>query len=353
MSWLLPPLTPTFEAALRDVRAHGPEARAAAAERLGQPEPKQAQAALRGLLTLAEDASVGVRAAAVRSLKELGDGQALECLLARLDDPDALVRELAVVAIGEVGGDRAQAALRRALRSPHAEVRFQAVASYVEHCDASDPAPAALLRDPDPKVRANTARSLARLGDGAHPALREALGDSDQLVRCEAALALARCAGEADAAALRAALAHPELALEALDAIGALDLQPLREDVAAIAESLLRPRALKVAAARALLRLRDSRGVASLRSALRAFRNEGRSHAVQVVGELRVQELAPELERLARRLRGAAPETLLDALVALLPHSDPARRGLQRLAQRDDSVGVQARAALRGPPPVP
>jgi HEAT repeat protein len=228
-------------------------------------------------------------------------------------------------------------------------VRFQAVASYVEHCDAADPAPAGLLLDADAKVRANAARSLARLGASACAGLREALGDSDELVRCEAALALARCAGESDAAVLRSALGHAELALEALDAIGALDLQPLRDDVAAIAESVLKPLGLKVAAARALLRLRDPRGVASLRSALRAFRSEGRSYAVQVVGELRVQELAPELARLARRLRGAAPETLLEALVALLPQSEPARLGLQRLAQRKDAVGAQAQAALAAP----
>src|SRR5438552_12152887 len=122
MAWLLPPLPPTFEAALRDVRARGPEARAAAAERLAQPEPGRGQEALDGLLSLVADPSVGVRANAVRALKELGDLGAMEALLERLDDSDALVRELSVIAIAALGGRRAEAALLRALRSPHPEV---------------------------------------------------------------------------------------------------------------------------------------------------------------------------------------------------------------------------------------
>ena len=77
--------------------------------------------------------------------------------------------------------------------------------------------------------------------------------------------------------------------VEALDAIGALQLTRLREPVAAIAQSVLKPLALKVAAARALCcACRTRVASAALREVLRAFRSDGRSYAVQVTGELRV-----------------------------------------------------------------
>lgn len=346
MAWLLPPLPPTFEAALRDVRARGPEARAAAAERLARPDPSREEEAMNGLLALCQDASVGVRAAAVRSLKELGNARGMDCLLDRLDDADPLVRELAVVAIAGLGGRRAQAALCRALRSPHPEVRFQAVASYAEICELDDAAPLALFHDPDAKVRANTARSVSRLGQPAQALLREALNDEDALVRSEAALSLARMGDASGVSALRSALANAELAVEALDAIGGLGLRELSDDVATIAQAVLKPLDLKVAAARALLRVGDARGATALRELLRAFRSHARSHAVEVVGELRVKELAGELERLARRPRGADLFTLAEALAALLPESQEARAGLTWLARRTDPVGDRARSAL-------
>jgi HEAT repeat protein len=350
MSWLLPPLPPTFEAALRDVRARKPEARIAAADRLATPEPGSGPQALQSLLLLADDIDARVRAAATRALRELCDERALDCLLERLDDPDSLVRELAVVALGALQGSRALAALRRSLRSPHPEVRFQAAASFAERCEPSDAtALLSLLDDPDPKVRANAARSLARFETASRNALRAALTDSDADVRSEAALVLARAGDGSGADALCAALNNPELAAEALDAIAALGLHASCDAVAAIAESVLKPLALKVAAARALIRLGDARGVPALRQVLRAFRSDGRSYAVQVAGELRVRELTSELVRFTRRLRGVDPEVLVEALGNLLPGDATARAGLERLAKRADSVGERARSALARP----
>ena len=109
---------------------------------------------------------------------------------------------------------------------------------------------------------------------------------------------------------------------------------------------MLKPRTLKVAAARALCRLHDARGVDALRDVLRAFRSDGRSYAVQVVGELAIHELAGELLRLAHRQRGVDPAVLVEALAALLPESAPARAGLTLLARRNDEAGEQARQAL-------
>jgi len=117
--------------------------------------------------------------------------------------------------------------------------------------------------------------------------------------------------------------------------------------VASLAQSVLKPLAFKVAAARALLRLGDARGVVALREVLRAFRSDGRGYAVEVVGELRVGELAGELVRLSKRSRGADPESLVDALVALLAdHPQAAREGLERLAARDGAAAERAKRAL-------
>lgn len=347
MSWLLPPLPPTFEAALRDVRARRPESRVAAAERLGEAAKGERDAAVQGLCSLAADRDARVRAAAVHGLKALGDPRALPEVAQLVDDGDPLVRELAVVALGSMAGDDACQRLRAALRSRHPEVRFQAVTSYVEACAQPQlSAIAPLLRDDDAKVRANALRSLTRFGDDGLGDLRRALADGDAGVRAEAALGLARLGEAPSADALRGALDDAELLPEALEAIAGHELRSLQEDVARIALSVLKPLPHKVAAARALIRLGDARGVPALRSALRAVRSDARSFAVQVVGELRLRELTPELLRLSHWRRGADPETLVAALHALLPVDPSARKGLQRLSRRRDAAGEQARAAL-------
>jgi HEAT repeat protein len=347
MSWLLPPLPPTFEAALRDVRARRPESRVAAAERLGAADGDRRDAAAAGLQVLAQDKDARVRAAAVRALREIGHVSTLPAVLQRLEDSDALVRELAVVAVGVVGGADACYTLRAAMRSRHPEVRFQAVVSYLEVCPhAQLSALKPLLRDEDAKVRANAARSATHFGDEARAELRIAIRDDDAGVRAEAALGLARLGESPDPDALRCAFGDPELLAEALDAIAALELHSLQEDAASIAQSVLKPLPHKVAAARALIRLGDARGLPALRSVLRAFRGDARSFAVQVVGELRLRELTPELLRLAHWLRGVDPEVLVSALAALLAHDPSARRGLEHLARRRDAAGEQARSAL-------
>jgi HEAT repeat protein len=349
MSLLLPPLPPTFEAAVRDVSARKVEARVAAAKRLGgtsEPEPRAT--ALASLRTLLSDRDARVRAAAVEALHELADPTCLDALVGRLGDADPLVRELAVIALGALPDGVAIDALRQATTSEHAEVRFQAVLSYAE----AGPAPLSAvvlsrLHDDDPRVRAHAARAARLLGmsDAAAP-LRAALSDPAARVRAEAALSLHDGGEDADPEALAVALDEPDLTLEALDAIGAARLSALREPVAVLASRVLGPRWRKAAAARALVRLGDELGVAALREVLTSLRGDGRSLAAQAAGELGLTELVPDLVRLCRRPRGADPVVLAEALAALLPRAETAREGLSLLARRPDQAGELARAAL-------
>lgn len=347
MSFLLPPLPPTFEAALRDVRAQGMEARRAAAERLGKAEADQRSAALAGLLALADDKDARVRAEALSSLKLLPDASAMPLLLRHCDDTDPYVRELAVVALGAQRGAEVERTLHGLLEHEHAEVRFAALQSYAEM--AAQPEASALLArlaDEDPEVRAIAARCSRVLGARARDALLAALDDTSMETRAEAALALCALGDARAVRGLGEALELPDLQLEALDAIGRLGVTALRDHVAALASSLLKPRWLKAAAARALVRLGDDLGVAALREVLSGLRRDGRSYAAEVAGELGLVALVPELVRLAQRPRGADPQTVASALGALLPRDDRARPGLERLARRSDEAGATARAAL-------
>lgn len=353
MSWLLTPLTPTFEAALRDVTARGEEARIAAARRLAAPEPSQAPRAREGLARLASDPVAAVRAAAIEAMAEIGADSCLAVLAERMADPNPTVRELALLAVSSAHGDDATDHIRRALRSPHPELRFQAVLGYVERMgDDAVVEVGAALHDDDPKVRAHAARAAAvgRLSGLSKP-LQQLLDDDFDEPRYEAALALATLGDACGASTLADAVTDPERALEALDALGGLEPGAHVEPIATLAASLLRPPWMKVAAARALLRLGDARGVAALRECLRGLRRSARSFAVEVVGELQVSELAPELARLARRPRGARREQVAEALARLAGRSPEARAALEQMATRRDAAGAAARRLIADGPP--
>jgi HEAT repeat protein len=324
VSWLLPPLPPTFDAAVRDVEARDPHARVAAARRLARADAGQEARARRALEQLTADPIAAVRAAALESLAE---GDASECralLTERLSDPDATVRELALIALLGLESEAATEQIRRALRSPHPELRFQAVLGYAERAgDAAEREVRAALRDEDAKVRAHAARAVAIAGlAGLAPALAELLDDGSDEPRYEAALALAALGDARGAPALCDALGDPDRAIEALEALGGLGAGPHVESVAVLAASLLKPPWVKVAAARCLLRLGDRRGTAALRECLRGFRRGARGYAVEVVGELAVTELAGELARLAKRPRGAQRAQVAEALARLAASID-------------------------------
>jgi HEAT repeat protein len=255
-----------------------------------------------------------------------------------------------VIAVGRIGGEGAHAALRRALDSEHGEVRFQAGPALVElRGEDARTEVLVLLADERPTVRANAVRALAELAPHAPTAARFArlLEDPDREVRLEAALAL-----EDDARALpvlRAALASGALPEE--DLFRVLDGLGRRGDVAALplvhrlATSLLKPRPVKAAAAAALARMNDPRGVALLRPFLVGLRADQRDFVLGVVGALGLTELAPEVRSLLARPAGASPESLAAALVALADRDPTLREEERRALGRGDAFAEALRAA--------
>src|SRR5690606_6495881 len=142
------------------------------------------------------------------------------------------------------------------------------------------------------------------------------------------------------------ALDDKERVFEAAWALGELKIAAAREPLLKVAQSLLKPLATKAAAAAALVRLGDERGVPLLRSVLRAFRSDARSYAVELVGELGLASLAGDVAALAKRPRGADPLVVAEALGKLAPESLRAREALLTMANRDDEAGEAARRAL-------
>jgi HEAT repeat protein len=372
MSWLLPPLPPKFEAALRDVRAKRPESRVAAAERLGRADPEQRAEALAGLRSLARDEHPSVRATALAALGtmiERGmlatepdvdargpatepdvDIETLDLVLGAFSDAAPEVRELAALAAARIGGTRALAALREALRSPAPEVRFQAadaIAELAPERAARDLAP--LLSDPDPEVRGQAICGLAGLADpGLSKHFAAALADASAAVRLEAALALAGRGDKRGEPELLRALAAGERVIEVARALSELPSTRAVEPLARVARSFFTSPHVRAAVGAALVLMGDLRGAEALRRVLTGLRAEARSYAVDLVRETQARDLVPELARLAVRPRGADLLSVVDALAAFAGSAEPARAALSELAERPDEVGARARAALGG-----
>ncbi len=323
---LAPPLLPTFEAALRDVTSKDGRLRALAAERLADPPEQgadpQTDRAQRALRPLVDDPEGPVRFAALVALGRLKDASMLDVILARFDDGDPNVRQAAVIAAAELGDARAVEPLRAALGHRHPEVRYQAVASFAELCP--DQATSVLLpmqRDADPEVRLHLAMVLGDVDDPRAPgALSLLLEDDSPAVRAEAALGLA---AHEDARGAREliALLSSDRALAAADALGRLGVKDAIEPLARLSRNVFAPLIVRAAVGGALARLGDPRGEATLRKVLRALRADGRSYALQIVGELKLGSLAADVARLVdangRVARGIEPEVMRRALEAL------------------------------------
>src|SRR5262245_14179770 len=127
-SWALPPLRPTFDAAIRDCGSKDPQYRAMAAEALGHAEPDRAPAARAALLGLLADGSPLVRSNAAYALGVLGDEGAIAALVAAAKDQEPEVRVAVLDGLARLESAPLAEVATRALDDPDPEVRAVAVA---------------------------------------------------------------------------------------------------------------------------------------------------------------------------------------------------------------------------------
>ncbi len=350
MSLFLPQLKPTVSAALRDAKSPDPKSRAAAAEALGDAKEAEQDEARQALALLTADEEPHVRFASLAGLAKLGDASSLGVVLARFDDANAMVREVAVIAAAEIGDPEALPRVRKALSDEHPEVRYQAVAALVDLAgEGSRVALFAALADDDARVRANAASSLAKLEPDAATSDRLArlLDDPSAEPRMEAALGLAAHRDERAIPELRKHLGDDDRAFDVIESLAALDATETADQLDRLARSYLKPLTLKAAAAAALAKMNDPRGVPVLREIVRAFRSDGRTYVAEVIGALGLVELADELVALARRPRGADLMVVVESLGSLAKQKRELYRALEDLAKRDDAVGERASEILR------
>lgn len=345
---MFPPLRPKFSAALRDVRAKSPRARALAAEALAFPIEGREDEAKEANRILIEDEDPTVRGAALATAGKLRDDGALALVLARFEDDDPAVRQIALIAAGDIGDPRATLAVQRALGDARPELRFQAVASLAALAgEGAIDDLSKLIGDADAEVRAHLADALGSLeSKKAKKALKKLLDDGARPVRQAAAVALARIGDGSGSRELAGALADPDRVFEAAWALGEIGAKEAAEPLALIAEGVLKPLAVKAAAAAALVRIGDPRGVPALRSVLRAFRSDARSYAAELVGELGLEELAGDVIALVDRPRGSDPVVVARAIAKLAKVSEPARVALRKLAGGHGEPARIAREAL-------
>lgn len=328
----LPPLAPTFEAALRDVAAREPRFRLAAAERLAQLEPGREAEAVTALRTLSADPLGPIRQAAVTALGLLGATEVSELLHASFDDEHAEVRQAAVTAAAAVDDDRSW--LIPLLDDPRPEMRYQAVRALATH----EPERAAVLlprlRDEDAGVASAAARALGDLAPHVPPTTRDELATAMARddVAFAAAVSLAMLGDTRGEPVLVRALADRSLMLEAVEALAHVATPAALDALAAHGGRLFAPLVVRAAVGAALARRGDPRGPPVLARVLGAWRADGRDYAVHAVGELHLEALLPSLLRLARRLRGADPVTLIHSLRAF--DRDDAREAIRLLTLR-------------------
>ncbi len=331
---MIPPLTPTFDAALRDVSAQQARFRGAAAARLADPPSDRRDEAVQGLLSLAKDEVGAVREAAYESLGALGASEALSTLLEAFEDEHIGARQTAVLAVGRVAPKSGINAIAALLDDPRPEMRFSAIWTLSYLGAEQSERIAAALDDRDEEVRTLVLQCLGELGaTGSVDTIARCLDDASDSVRFAAATSLATLGDGRGAATLRAALSQPERAFAA--AVGLGDLAD-RESLAALtrlAKHRWRSPILRAAAARALVRLGDPAGAEVIRKIVRSWRIEARQYGVELVGELGLASLLPDVTRALRKSRRVERPVYETTLEQLAVKSEEAKALLASLRQ--------------------
>jgi HEAT repeat protein len=274
-----PPLPRTLEASFRDLGSTRAETRASAVKDLARHAEDDDTVRARALPKFTAalgDASAAVRAAAALALADVRGHEAMAQLLAAIEDADPLVRQMALTAIGEIGDVRALPRLRRALADDRNEVRYQALIAFARLAEPAEAAQALVdgMRDDDRAIRYIAVRLVEDRLNGGQDDPARALPDAvEEPLR-------ARLADEANDVRVAAAIV---LAKRGHRAKGARD-------------------ATGIASARALI-------LDVVLGRVKALAAEDEGEAVELAGELGLDEARPALERRAWGLGRLLRET--------------------------------------------
>jgi len=267
-----------------------------------------------------------VRAAAFESLGILQAEQGASSLREAFEDEHPGARQAAVLALGRVAPEQGVDAIKGLLDDPRPEMRFSAVWTLSTLGTAHTDAIGRALRDRDPEVRLLAAQCLGDLGaSDQSDAIARLLDDDSDGVRFGAAVALADMGDSRGAPALRAALSRPDRAFAAAIGLGDLEDHHSRTELVRLAKHRWRSPILRAAAARALVRLGDPEGTEVIRKLVKSWRIEARQYAVELVGELGLASLVPDLARAFRKSRKTERPVYETALERLAPASSEAK----------------------------
>ena len=289
---------------------------------------------MQGLLVLAKDDVGAVREAAYESLGVIGSIEGLGILLDAFEDDYMGARQSAVLAAGRVAPEEGADAIAALLDDARPEMRFSAIwtLSYLGagHADRI----AGGLRDEDQEVRLLAVECLCELGATDEvDAIADLLEDESDAVRFAAAAGLAALSDTRGAPMLRAALSRPDRAFPAAIGLGDLEDRDSLGELTRLATHRWRSPILRAAAARALVRIGDPAGIEVIRKIVRSWRIEARQYAVQLVGELGLTSLVPDLARAFRRSRSAERPVYETTFEQLAPKSAEAKALLASLRQ--------------------
>lgn len=304
--------------------------------RLADPPDDRTEEAVEGLLVLADDAHGGVRAIALESLGELAASRAKGAALDAFDDEYPPARQAAVLAYGRIDPGGADSVIAPLLDDARPDVRFSAVWTLSHLGSAHASSIVRALDDEDPEVRILSLQCLADLDARVHcDDVARLLVDPEDEVRFAAAVALASLRDDRGADALRTSLTHPARGFHAAVGLGDLEDAKSHDALLRLSRHPLRSPILRAAAARGLVRLGDRRGTEVLRKLVRSWRIEARQYAIQLVGELELTELVPDLARGYRKSSEGERATYEAAFERLSPKSAEARALLASARKAD------------------
>jgi HEAT repeat protein len=275
-----------------------------------------------------------VREAAYESLGTLGAGEALSTLLEAFDDEHMGARQTAVLAVGRVAPEAGIDSIAALLEDPRPEMRFSAIWTLSHVGAEQSERIATALGDRDEEVRTLAIQCLGELGaTGSVDAIARALDDASESVRFTAASSLATLGDARGAAILRASLKRPDRAFAAAVGLGDLADRDSLAELTRLAKHRWRSPILRAAAARALVRLGDPAGAEVIRRIVRSWRIEARQYGVELVGELGLASLLPDLARALRKSRKTERPVYETTLEQLAPKSEEAKALLASLRQ--------------------